>query len=325
MDIFNLIGSLFGYVLWAAFWLVNNYGVAIILFTIFIKVILFPLSIKQQKSMAVNARMSAKQAEIRKKYANDKQKMNEEINNLYAKEGASPMNGCFTMMIPMLLLLGVYYAVINPLTNTLHIAKDTVTSALNNLTTLPGIGTSFTSAYGQIDIIKIAQNSDGLNYLSASFQNPDDLKNIVDYSNSFNFLGLNLLGKPSDGFTILLIIPVLCFLTSFLSQFITMKIQGTMSQQQGCMKYMMVIMPLFSAWISYSVPAAVGFYWVISTILSFAQTIALQKFYSVNHMTAKQEAQRVALLELNEAKVQYSYNPRFDNKGTTNNKKNKKR
>lgn len=321
MDIFNNIGWILGYILWACYMVVKNYGIAIILFTIVIKILMFPLSIKQQKSMASNSKMAAKQQELRKKYANDKAKLNEEINNLYAKEGASPTGGCLTMMVPMLLLLGVYYAVINPLTNTLHIAGEVVTSTLGKLTVLPGIGTNYMGFYGQMDIIGLAQKPEGMNFLS-NFFNQSDLTAISEYGQSFNFLGLNLLEKPNEAFGagnwVLLLIPILCFLSSMLSQFFTMRIQGTGGQQQGCMKAMMFLMPLFSAYIAFTVPSAVGFYWIISTVIGFAQTVFLQKFYSVGHMTAKQEAQRVALLEQQESTVKYFYSPKYENKGIAN-------
>lgn len=158
-DIFGWIGSIFGWVLWGAFSLVHDYGLAIIIFTVVLKLILFPVSIKQQKSMAANARLSGKQQELQKKYGNDKAKLNEEMSKLYEREGVSPMGGCLTSLLPMLLLLGVYYAVINPLTNTMHLAADKVTSAVSYLNTLPGIGTSFNNFYGQIDIIKLAQTT----------------------------------------------------------------------------------------------------------------------------------------------------------------------
>ena len=92
MDIFGFLGSIFGYVLWGAFMLVKNYGVALILFTIVVKIAMFPLSVKQQKSMAKNARMSQKQQELRQKYGNDKAKLNEEMSKLQAQEG---MNNIF--------------------------------------------------------------------------------------------------------------------------------------------------------------------------------------------------------------------------------------
>lgn len=320
MDIFNLIGSLFGYVLWFCFMLVHDYGIAIVLFTLFLKIIFFPTSIKQQKSMAANARLAAKQRELQKKYGNDKAKLNEEVSKLYQKEGVNPMGGCLSSLLPMLLLLGVYCAVINPLTNTMHIASETVTKAVSYLNTLPGIGTSFNNFYGQIDIIKLAQTPQGTTYLSGFFD-ANTIDQIKDFGQGFHSFGLDLLGRPNEGFTILLIIPVLCLVTSVLSQFFTMKLQGTAQMQQGCMKYMLLLMPLLSAYIAYTVPAAVGFYWIVSTVLGFLQTVILQNFYSANIMGAKAEAQRVALLELEEAKVKYSYNPKFENKGIQQKKK----
>lgn len=320
MDIFNLIGSLFGYVLWFCFMLVHDYGIAIVLFTLFLKIIFFPTSIKQQKSMAANARLAAKQRELQKKYGNDKAKLNEEVSKLYQKEGVNPMGGCLSSLLPMLLLLGVYSAVINPLTNTMHIAAETVTKAVSYLNTLPGIGTSFNNFYGQIDIIKLAQTPQGTTYLSGFFD-ANTIDQIKDFGQGFHSFGLDLLGRPNEGFTILLIIPVLCLVTSVLSQFFTMKLQGTAQMQQGCMKYMLLLMPLLSAYIAYTVPAAVGFYWIVSTVLGFLQTVILQNFYSANIMGAKAEAQRVALLELEEAKVKYSYNPKFENKGIQQKKK----
>ena len=322
--IFNIIGSLFGYVLWFFYSIFNNYGIAIILFTIVVKLVLFPMSIKQQKSMATTARLSKKQQDIRQKYANDPTKMNEELQKLYEKEGGMQSSGCISMFIPLLILMGVYYAVVSPLTNTLHMNSDVVTNALNNLTVMPGIGTQFTTIYGQLEIVNIATQSGGELFLSQFF-GPEEIVNIANYAQSFNFLGLNLLGKPNDGFSVLWLIPALCLISSLATQLVTMKIQGTLKQQQGCMIAMFLIMPLFSAYIAYTVPAAVGFYWIISTLTSFLQTLILQNFYSANHMIAKQEAQRVELLRLQEKNVAYSYNPRKRINENNSNSKNKKK
>lgn len=121
--------------------------------------------------MAKTAAMSRKQQEIREKYGNDKVKMNEEMQKLYEREGASPMNGCLTtMLLPMILLLGVYYSVINPLTNTLHYDTQSVTNCVSYLNTLPGIGNSFNTFYGQIDILKLAQTNEGVTYLDGFSQ-----------------------------------------------------------------------------------------------------------------------------------------------------------
>ena len=328
MDIFNFIGSLLGYVLYFCFMIVRNYAWAIILFTIIIKAIVFPTSIKQQKNMAKNARMAAKQTELREKYGNDRVKMNEEMQKLYEKEGISPTSGCLTtMLLPMILLLGVYYSVINPLTNTIHLAADKVNNCISYLNTLPGIGTSFNNFYGQIEILKLSQSNEGVGFLKANGFNGSEISQIQEFGSSCNLFGLDLLGRPSEGglnpFTnILILIPVLCLVSSLVTQLITMRFQqkNTGQKQAGCMKFAFLIMPLFSVYISYSVPAAVGYYWIISTLLGLAQTLLLQKFYNVDIMNAKSEAQRVSLLQLNEKNVKYEYNPRVRNSEAVNNK-----
>ena len=94
MQIFGLLGSLLGYILWGAFYFIQNFGLSIIVFTIIIKAVLIPFSIKQQKSMAKTSKLQKKQREIQEKYANNRQKMQEEMNKLYEKEGVKPMGGC---------------------------------------------------------------------------------------------------------------------------------------------------------------------------------------------------------------------------------------
>ena len=78
MSIFNFFGSVLGYLLWFLYTVFKNYGIAIILFTIIVKALMFPFSIKSQKSMAAQSRLASKQQELQKKYAKDQMKYNEE-------------------------------------------------------------------------------------------------------------------------------------------------------------------------------------------------------------------------------------------------------
>lgn len=305
----DYIAHIFGYLLWFLFLLFKNYGVAIIFFTIILKVILLPTSIKQQKSSAANMRMAAKQKEIQKKFAGDNKKIQEETGKLYEREGIRPTAGCMTTLIPMLLMLGVYYTVMYPLTMTLHVAQASVDKSVAFLNTLPGIGTTFTGNYGQISLIKMLPEVK--EYIVGNFS-AVDFDKMQTFSESFKFLGVDLLGSPSEKFwSVLLLVPILCFATSFLSTWYMMRVQQNPVQQgqPGCMKYMMYAMPLFSAYIAFSVPAAVGFYWIVSTIFGFGQSMVLQKFFSASIQNAKAEAQRVAMLEINEAEVISEYNP----------------
>ena len=154
MDLFGFLGGIFGWVLYGAYWLVHNYGLAILIFTIFTKLIFFPSTIKQQKSMAKNARLSGQMQALREKYGTNREKLNEETQKLYEKEGVSPYSGCLSSLLPMFLLLGVFYAVAYPLTNTLHIDAAMVENARQALTAIQGLNLSTSAQYGgQVDIL----------------------------------------------------------------------------------------------------------------------------------------------------------------------------
>lgn len=329
VDIGNFFGSFLGYLLWFFYVLIKNYGIAIILFTVVLKLLLFPFSVKQQKSMAATSKMQLKQKELQKKYGNDKTKYNEELQKLYEKEGVNPAGGCLPMILPMFIMIGLYYTVINPLTNALHISKEAVAQAIAGLQKIPGC--SF-SQYGEMEIVR---NFNGLSSHLSMF-NSTDLSKINDFSHGFKFLGLDLLGVPqaSPFSSMLWLIPVLCLVTSLLAQYFTMKMQPGMQQQQGCMKVMMYLLPLFSVWLAYTLPAAVGFYWVIQTITGFLQTLALNHWYSPADITAKAEARRIALRMQEEEKIkplplnvqnqlaeQYQQKPYEDNKNDNKKKK----
>lgn len=306
MDIFNFFGSILGYLLWFFYTLIPNYGVAIILFTIATKIIVFPFSIKQQKSMAATSKLSLKQQELQKKYGNDKAKYQQEVQKMYEKEGVNPASGCLTSIVPLIIMMGLFYTVQNPLANALHLSGEAVGKAVEMLKTIPGIGSTFNAQYAQVEIVKhFAQLQPHLTMF-----NGDEQNRIALFSHGFQFLGLNLLDSPASGGDIfgtlfrsnLWVIPVLSLVSSIFMQFIMNKLQPGMQQaQQGCMKYMLYIMPLFTAWIACTVPAAVGFYWIISTLTSTVQSVAMNIWYSPADLNAKAEAQRIALREQEEA------------------------
>lgn len=300
MAIFNFLGSLCGYVLWVCFLLVKNFGLAVIIFTILFKVISIPLSIKQQKSLAVTQRLTAKQQDIKEKYANNKEKMNEEIQKLYDKENASPTSGCLISFLPLILMMGIFYSVAYPLSNTLHINSDSVDTAVSYVSSIPGLASS-SSYYSQIEFIKIFPNLQSTDFITGLFTSAE-IDKITQFSQSFNFLGLDLLQSPNaNGFSPLLIIPILCLVSSIGSQIVLSIIQKT--KQQGCMMVFMYALPLFTAYIAYTVPAAVGLYWIVSTVFTTVFSIVIQRWYSAQVLNARAEAQHIALLEIKEKKA----------------------
>ena len=301
MDFFNFFGGLLGYILWFFYMVVKNYGVAIILFTVVVKLLLFPLSVKQQKSMAAQSKLAAKQKELQARYANKKDanskiKYQEELQKLYDKEGVHPMGGCLTTMLPFPIMLGLYYSVVFPLKNVLHLPSDSVQQALDLLQKIPGIGVNFSSNsfYNEMELVR---HFDALrDHLTGIFTG-SELDQIASLSRGFQFLGLDLLKTPqtSEFSTMLWLIPVLCLVSSWASQYFMMKFQPGMQQQQGCMKVTMYALPLISVYFSYIMPGAIGFYWIISTLTSFASTLVMNRFFSPAQLTARAEAQRAAL------------------------------
>jgi len=301
--IFNFFGNILGYLLKALYLVVHNYGIAIILFTIISKIVLFPFSVKQQKSMAANAKLQLKQKELQKKYANNKQKYNEELQKLYEKENVKPFGGCLTSLLPMFVMLGIFYSVRSPITNVLHIAADKVQALEKFIYSIPGVMPGQNSFYKENNILglfdKVSSQPGVTNILTG-----DEIEKISSFSGGFDFVGFNLLETPKVAGGLLLLVPILCFVTSVGTQLFTMYMKGSpMKNQQGCMKYMMIALPLLTAWIAYTVPAAVGFYWICSNLFGFVQTIVMNKFYSPDLINAKSEAAHIARLEREESNI----------------------
>lgn len=328
MQIFGFLGSLLGYILWGAFYILKDFGLSIIVFTVIVKLILFPFSVKQQKSMAGTARLSKKQKELQEKYANNRQKLQEETSKLYEKEGVKPMGGCLTTLLPMLVIFGIFYAVAYPLTNTLHLNSEDVTNALSYINTIPGYSASANPTYQEISLLKVFPNIMNTEAIQGIF-NAQEISTIQMFIGGFKPFGVDLLAIPNEFglFSWYTLFPVFCFASNIGAQLITMRInKNQMAQQQGCMKVMLIGMPLFSAYIAFNVPAAVAYYWIISALISLVQSIVLGKIFSPAQLTANSEARHAALMFENEAKIPYVYAPHElkSGEGANTNKKKKK-
>ena len=327
MQIFGFLGSLLGYILWGAFYILKDFGLSIIVFTLIVKLILFPFSVKQQKSMASTARLSKKQKELQEKYGNNREKYSEELNKLYEKEGVKPMGGCLTTIIPLIVILGIFYAVAYPLTNTLYLNSEDVNNALSYINTIPGYSASVNPTYQEISLLKIFPNIINTEAVQGIF-NAQEISTIQMFTAGFNTFGVDLLAIPKDYgiFSWYIMFPVLCFASNIGSQLVmTMINKNQMAQQQGCMKVMLFVLPLFSAYIAYTVPAAVAFYWIISAVISLVQSIVLSKIFSPAQLTANSEARHVAAMLENEAKIPYVYAPHELKSGDGANSKKKKK
>ena len=297
--------SSIGYVICIPFaWLVRvfyeltgSYGVAIILFTLVLKLILLPLQMKSKKSMMRMNRMSGRMQEIQKKYANNQAKMSEEMQKLYAEEGVSPMSGCLWSFLPLPILIALYSIIRQPITHFMMLSEETMYSIINHLAD---------AGVAMGNIVKVAEDGamvlkDGLPQLQPygqinlvkeiTAQMPDYGSSIDGWINmNYNFLGLDLTSNPSTGFTNfhlewacigLILIPILAGLAQFALSFITMKQQP---QQEGpaarSTRSMMYMMPLVSVYIAFIMPAALGIYWIAQSVFSLIQEVILGKFFT---------------------------------------------
>ena len=297
--------SSIGYVICIPFaWLVRvfyeltgSYGVAIILFTLVLKLILLPLQMKSKKSMMRMNRMSGRMQEIQKKYANNQAKMSEEMQKLYAEEGVSPMSGCLWSFLPLPILIALYSIIRQPITHFMMLSEETMYSIINHLED---------AGVAMGNIVKVAEDGamvlkDGLPQLQPygqinlvkeiTAQMPDYGSSIDGWINmNYNFLGLDLTSNPRTGFTNfhlewacigLILIPILAGLAQFALSFITMKQQP---QQEGpaarSTRSMMYMMPLVSVYIAFIMPAALGIYWIAQSVFSLIQEVVLGKFFT---------------------------------------------
>jgi len=253
----------------------NQYLLALFLFALVFEIILLPFAIKQQKNSIKQAKLRPKEMAIRKKYAGrddnvTKQKVQQEIQELYNKEGYSPFGGCLPLLIQMPLLFSLYYIVINPLRYICGFSKETITQLHNVVTSFAG--------YDKVSIAndRTIELMSAVNKISA--ENPGAFNNIEGFDPAIEFPQINLLGIDFSAIpsvkelSWLLIVPVLTFVVYFLSSKINRKLmyQPTTADDAatGCSNKMMDwMMPVMSVAISFSVPAAVGIYWIYRCVL----------------------------------------------------------
>lgn len=268
----------FGMILSAIYRAVGSYGLAVILFAVLAKIILMPLAYKNKKSMKKMQALSAKQQELQKKYGKNRERLNEEIQRLYEKEGVSPMSGCLTTFIQLPIMMALYYAVQRPLTYMVGLYEADIAGLAN----LVGVEITAQNTYTVQLTIAEALNKfvDAAGNFGAEVQNALVTDGIMQYMFpiNFDFMGLNLSQTPSiKEFSILWLIPILSGLTAFLSSMAMQKLQGTSQQMQGSMKTMLYLMPLMSVYFGFILPASIGIYWIANNLLSIVQEVILQQ------------------------------------------------
>ena len=258
----------------------GSYGLALILFTLVVKLVLLPFQLKSKKSMLRMNRMQGKIKDIQTRYANNRERQQQEMADLYAREGVNPMSGCLWSFIPFPILIALYAIIRQPLRYFMSLSADAISQITSLATSLgyEAASNAQNSAYEQIYLAKFIHEN------WASFDGKFEHLLDMDY----NFLGLNLASRPSDVFSQfpgggwavwgLLLLPVIATAAQFAMTFITMKSSGT--QANGSSKTVMYMMPLMTLWMGYVLPTALCVYWTANTVFSILQEVFLNKRFN---------------------------------------------
>ena len=293
----NLIKVPFGYLLDFLYQFTANYGLALIVFAVLIKVILLPASIKSKKSSMKMSRLSPRVQALQEKYAGDQQKQNEAIQALYREEGVSMGGGCLWSFLPLLILIPLYAVVRQPITYMLHETTEVANQVV--ATIQAAVPTAFGSNSYYHEMIAARLIPDFVEELKGIVANPATLEGL-----NFNFLGINLGQVPQwkiwtwetyDWATIGgFLLPLASTGVQFLSMFITQKQNDSVitnekglqdeemakkSQANQSTQSMLYMMPLMTLWIGFTVPGALSIYWLIQGVISTIQDVILTQHF----------------------------------------------
>ena len=292
----SFLASIFGTILNFIYNIVNNYGFAIILFSILLKIVLLPLSIKQQKTMIKTTKIQEQMKALQFKYKNNPEKLNQETIRLYKSENMSPFSGCLSAILQLVILLAVFYMVKSPLTFVKGVSEEDINNYRNEL---QSANLEVNEAYPEISIIRHKGKEDEKVYLN------------------MDFLGLDLSKVPMQNLSDpkVYIIPTLYILSTFISTKLTTNMnkkdkdkkllnehiedyEGESNEvkqevqevdmMEQTNKSMSLLMPIMSISISLVAPLGLALYWLTSNVL-----MILERFFMNKYFKSKEEKENV--------------------------------
>ena len=279
----SFINKPFGWILESIAGLVGgNFAASIFLFTLLINLILIPLSIKSQKSSVQQTRIKPKLDELKKRYGDDKQRYNTEMQKLYQEENVSMSGGCLPLILRLIFMMSIYWIILFPLTYLMHNDKSVIaeaTKALGN-TAKSGSELAIIDAVGNgtIDFPVIAKGLESIN---------------------FEFFGINLTQTPKFSFNIfkdfqtIWIMPLIAFGAQILSSLLSMAMQKRINPDAPSMNSMLLMMPLISLFIGFSLPGGVTFYWACSSLIGGIIQTGIQFYYGPHKMLARERVKEL--------------------------------
>lgn len=295
----DLVQVPFGYLMSYLYQFTSNYGLALILFAILVKLILLPTTAKAKRSMMKMSRLSPRLKEIQQKYADDQTKQSMAMRALYKEEGVSMTGGCLWTLLPLLLLFPLYTVVREPITYMLHESADVaakIVSVIKDANKELFAGNNF---YEQMTAAPlISQFAEQIKAVLP------DLSETTLKGINFNFLGIDLAMTPSfnifswDSYSWAnigaFLLPVLSAGSQVVSMLISQNMNNSLvTDERGIQdketakeskanqqnKTMLYTMPLMSLWIGFTIPAALSLYWIVQGLVTTLIDLILTKKY----------------------------------------------
>lgn len=301
MDIWQILMTPFSWLLKNLCILFDNYGLALIVFTLLVKVILFPLSLKGKKSMIKTTMVSGQLKEIQKRCGNDRERYNQEVQKFYEENNISPMGGCGWSLIPLAILMPLYAIIRRPLKYLMGLTDAGTTAVAKAL----GV-TGFQAGSGFGELTLAAQMNAGNLASAKDAVTAAGLSAGSMFVINFNFLGLDLAQIPNwkfweGGITPsavgLFLLPIISAGLSFLSMMVSQRTNKMNANQDtnGSMRSMMIMSPLISLWIGFTMPAGLCVYWISNSLFMMVQEVICGKILKKDYEAAQRELEAAAL------------------------------
>ena len=292
--IYTIVGYPLGWAMWLCYQLTNNYALSLLIFTIIMRLALLPITLKQQKSTIKMQMLRPKIDDLQKKYAKNREKLNEETMKLYQQEGYNPMAGCLPMVIQLVIMFGLIDVIYKPLKHIVRLPSDLLNKAMELVAGTAGyVERSGLNTNQLVIITDLQQNPEKYSILGAKWVETIQSLNL-------NFFSMDLSQRPTvamftsifSEFNPLIFIPILAGGSALLMSIIQMKTQqggmgGADAPGGASMKSMMLMMPVMSTVISFSVPAGVGLYWFYSNLVAIVQSLVIHKYFNPKKLAEK--------------------------------------
>ena len=285
--LYDMLAVPFGYILGFFYNISGSYLLAILVITVITRLVLLPSAMRQQKSSAAQMRLQSKIRRIQEMYKGNQQKINEETQALYQREGFNPMSsGCLPLLIQFPVMIGLYSAIRTPLTSVLHLGSDVVTARTDAVQKVAENSTQGRATL-QIEVLNHLDELSGIAGVSAS-----DYAAIEKFRDAFQIFGINLAERPEmNHFNVLWLLPIISGVTALLTSIFMMLRQRKQNPSQANNPMMMgctfLMGPAFSVYFGFQFPGGISVYWIIGNILSFIQTVVLNLIYKPEKLMAQ--------------------------------------